>query len=99
MKKRLETLLRLSLGNRQQLALQMVGRVLLHAALVGAAAGLVGTLFVAGHELTQNLVLGRLAGYLPLRADGEEVVSAGHVMTFHPWLLLVIPAVGALIGG
>jgi chloride channel protein, CIC family len=99
MKKRLETLLRLSLGNRQQLALQMVGRVLLHAALVGAAAGLVGTLFVAGLELTQNLVLGRLAGYLPLRADGEEVVSAGHVMTFHPWLLLVIPAVGALIGG
>jgi CIC family chloride channel protein len=99
MRKRLETLLRLSLGNRQQLALQMLGRVLLHAALVGAAAGLVGTLFVAGLELTQNLVLGRLAGYLPLRADGEEIVSSGHVMTFHAWLLFALPAVGALVGG
>jgi CIC family chloride channel protein len=99
MRKRLETLLRLSLGDRQQLAFQILGRVLLHAALVGAAAGLVGTLFVAGLELTQNLVLGRLAGYLPLRAEGEEVVSARHVLTFHPWLLWVIPAVGALVGG
>ena len=40
--------------DRSPLAFQMVGKMLLHAALVGAAAGLVGTAFVAGAELVQQ---------------------------------------------
>jgi CIC family chloride channel protein len=87
------------MGDRQQVAMQLLGRVLLHAALVGAAAGLVGSLFVAGLELTQMLFLQRLAGYLPLRADGEQIVQSQFLAPFRPWLLWAVPAVGALAAG
>jgi CIC family chloride channel protein len=97
-RRRLGMIVRLGLGDRQQVAMQMLGRVLLHAALVGAAAGLAGSLFVAGLELTQNAFLAHLAGYLPLRADGEEIIASS-VATFRPWLLWMIPAMGALIAG
>jgi CIC family chloride channel protein len=93
------TLLRFGMGDRQQIAMQLLGRVLLHAALVGAAAGLVGSLFVAGLELTQMLFLERLAGYLPLRADGEQIMKSQFLAPFRPWLLWVIPALGALAAG
>ena len=42
--------------------LQLLGRVLLHAAAVGAAVGFVSLLFVEGLEVTQHFVLERLAG-------------------------------------
>src|SRR5438552_2827858 len=48
--------------------LTIVGRTLLHAALVGAAAGLVGAAFFAGLEYVQRLLLEDLGGYHPLRA-------------------------------
>jgi chloride channel protein, CIC family len=99
LRRRLGLLLKLGLGDHQQVAMQMLGRVLLHAALVGAAAGLVGSLFVAGLELTQIAFLEHLAGYLPLRADGEEFVSSRYIMTFRPWLLWCFPAIGALFAG
>jgi CIC family chloride channel protein len=92
-------LVRLGIGDRQQVAMQILGRVLLHAALVGAAAGLVGSLFVAGLELTQIVFLEHLGGYLPLRADGEQIVASQHVLTFRPWLLWALPALGALAAG
>ena len=99
LRRRLTTLLTLGMGDRQQVAMQLLGRVLLHAALVGAAAGLVGSLFVAGLELTQMLFLERLAGYLPLRADGEQIVQSQFLAPFRPWLLWAVPAVGALCAG
>jgi len=99
LRRRLGTLVRLGIGDRQQVAMQILGRVLLHAALVGAAAGLLGSLFVAGLELTQGIFLERVSGYLPLRAEGEQVIESVHLSPFRPWLLWVIPAVGALIGG
>jgi CIC family chloride channel protein len=46
----------------QPLELQIVGRTLFHAALVGFGAGLMGVLFFAGAELVQNLLLEQLAG-------------------------------------
>jgi CIC family chloride channel protein len=81
------------------IAFQILGRVLLHAALVGAAAGLAGSLFVAALELTQRAFLERLAGYLPLRAAGEAFIEPASILRFRPWLLIVLPGLGALAGG
>ena len=55
----------------QPLELQLVGRTLLHSVLVGAVAGLVGSAFFYALEVTQQLLLERLAGYQVLRAAGE----------------------------
>lgn len=81
------------------LELQILGRALLHAALVGAAAGLVGAGFFALLEYTQRLLLEHLAGYTPLRAYGETFAHSAETLVFRPWLLVVLPAIGALLSG
>jgi CIC family chloride channel protein len=85
------------------LDLRLIGRTLLHAALVGVLAGLVSVLFFAGLEVLESLLLGRLVGHERLRAAGDsaiELVSMGPEHPhFRPWLLLVVPALGALLGG
>ena len=74
--------------------------MLLHAAIVGVAAGLMGAAFFAALEVVQRLILEDLGGYRPLRAHGEtflpEMTSLGR---FRPWLLALLPAVGALASG
>ena len=45
--------------------------MLLHAAIVGVAAGLMGAAFFAALEVVQRLILEDLGGYRPLRAHGE----------------------------
>jgi chloride channel protein, CIC family len=99
--RRLRALKRL-LGStpRPPLELQILGRMLLHSALVGAAAGLLGSIFFAGVEAMQRIGLESLTGYVPLRAAGEGIlgeVTTGK--TFRPWLLLIFPAIGALLAG
>lgn len=85
---------------RTPLDLRIVGRMLLHAALVGAAAGLIGAAFVAGAELVQSLLLERLAGVHPLRTLGDPWhLGEGITTPFRPWVLLFVPAFGALVGG
>jgi CIC family chloride channel protein len=85
---------------RAPIEFQILGRVLLHAALVGAAAGLLGSSFFAGVEAMQRLALEMWAGYVPLRAGGEQIMGEiGKHVPFRPWLLVVIPAAGALLGG
>jgi CIC family chloride channel protein len=80
--------------------LRIVGRTLLHAALVGAVAGLMGAAFFAGCEFVQRLLLEDLGGYHALRAHGETFLhEAAEGRAFRPWLLVVLPAVGALAGG
>src|SRR5579871_3333245 len=80
--------------------LRVVGRTLAHAAIVGAAAGLMGAAFFATLELFQRLVLEDLGGYRPLRASGETFLpEIGHLAHFRPWLLVLLPAAGALAGG
>lgn len=81
------------------LELRLLGRTLLHAALVGAAAGLVGSLFYAALEGVQRVLLEELAGYVPLRASGEELIAPKQHAVFRPWLLWAIPALGALVAG
>ncbi len=96
--RRLTALLEGGFVGRAPPTLQLLGRVLLHAAAVGATVGFVSLLFVEGLDLTQHFVLERLAGYLPLRAAGEG--DLGPMRTpFRPWLLWLLPAIGALIGG
>src|SRR5580704_11248096 len=98
--RRLRALGRLLDAARAPIEFQILGRMLLQAALVGAAAGLLGSLFFAGVEATQRLLLEAWAGYAPLRAGGELILGESAQKTpFRPWLLLLIPASGALLGG
>jgi CIC family chloride channel protein len=78
----------------------VVGRTLLHAAIVGAAAGLVGAAFFAGLEYLQRILLEDLGGYHILRAAGENFLPAqSRPHVFRPWLLVLLPAAGALASG
>ena len=80
--------------------LRIVGRMLFHAAIVGVAAGLMGAAFFAALEVVQRLILEDLGGYRPLRAHGETFLpELSGVHHFRPWLLVLVPAVGALASG
>lgn len=80
--------------------LRIVGRTLIHAALVGVAAGLMGAAFFAALEVVQRLVMEELGGYHPLRAHGETFLhEMAGTRVFRPWLLVIMPAVGALGSG
>lgn len=81
------------------LQLSIVGRTLMHSVLVGLAAGIAGSLFFWLLEETQWFVLEKLAGYIVLRAAGETIIGVREPVPFRPWLLLFLPAAGALIGG
>ena len=81
------------------LELRIAGRVLLHAAVVGLLAGVVGAAFFAALEVGQHLLLHGLAGFDPARARGEAVVSTGGAASFRPWLLALLPAAGGLVSG
>jgi len=70
----------------------------MHAIAVGALAGVLGVFLVWALEHAQLFALERLCGYVPLRAAGDR--GLGPVTTpFRPWLLWILPAVGALLGG
>jgi CIC family chloride channel protein len=80
--------------------LRIVGRTLLHAALVGIVAGLMGVAFFAALEVVQRFILEYLGGYRILRASGETFLpELDGTRPFRPWLLLFLPAAGALVSG
>ncbi len=81
------------------LDLRILGRTLLHAALVGLLAGAVGAAFFAALEVAQRFLLEGLAGYVPLRAKGETFLPDREVSAFRPWLLALLPALGGLASG
>jgi CIC family chloride channel protein len=83
----------------EPLELQIAGRTLLHAALVGLGAGILGCAFFAAADFTQGLLLERAAGYEPLRAHGEHVGAHGTGGELRLWLLVLLPALGALAAG
>jgi CIC family chloride channel protein len=87
------------LAEAAPLDLRIVGRTLLHAALVGLLSGVVGVLFFGGLELVEGFLLERVAGYEHLRAAGETFSLFDEHVTFRPWMLLFLPALGALGGG
>jgi CIC family chloride channel protein len=84
------------LAEHAPIDLRIVGRTLLHAALVGLAAGLIGAAFFTALEHLSHVVLVRLVGYVPLRAHGEKLITDTVGPSFRPWLLLVVPALGGL---
>lgn len=81
------------------LDLRLLGRTLLHAAVLGGIAGALGSAFFAGLEVGQRFLLTNLAGYVPLRAAGESVIGHGPPGEFRPWLLALFPALGGLVSG
>ena len=93
------SLFRLARIDKGPIELQLVGRMLVRSALVGAAAGLAGSLFFAALELAQRVVLEDLAGYIPLRAAGEMLLQEKEQAHFRWWLLWALPAIGALFAG
>ncbi len=98
--RRLGALRRLIETTRAPIEFQILGRVLLQAAAVGAAAGLLGSFFFAGVEAVQRLVLESWGGYQPLRAGGEQIFGEStQAARFRPWLLCLMPAAGALLAG
>jgi CIC family chloride channel protein len=81
------------------LDLRIVGRTLLHAGAVGLIAGALGALFFASLEVGQRLFLEVLAGFEPLRAHGERLVTSASHTGFRPWVLAVLPMLGGLASG
>jgi CIC family chloride channel protein len=81
------------------LDLRLLGRTLLHAAFVGGFAGAIGAAFFGALELAQHLLLGGVAGYVPVRARGEVLFAQETAAPFRPWVLAVLPALGGLASG
>jgi len=81
------------------LDLRILGRMLWRAALVGAAAGLLGAAFFAAVEYLQRLLLDEMAGYSVLRAHGETFAAGHPAEHFRPWMLCILPALGGLACG
>lgn len=95
----MRSILALLVPDEPPLELQIVGRTLLHAALVGLVAGIVGSAFLTALEHVQAWMLEDLCGYEPLRAAGESHHTVAPDADFLWWLLLFVPAIGAGIGG
>ena len=87
------------LADNAALDFRIVGRTLLHAAAVGVAAGIAGAALFAGLELFQRVLLEQVAGYTPLRADGETITASVQTHVFRPWILVLLPALGGLACG
>ena len=77
--------------------LRIVGRTLLHAMVVGLAAGLLGVGFVRALDGLQYLLLESLAGYVPLRTSGEETNAAAD--GFRWWLMVPLLFAGGAVTG
>ncbi|MCA9532010.1 MAG: chloride channel protein [Myxococcales bacterium] len=78
------------------LQLELLGRTLLHAALVGVAVGVIISALFWALEGTERLTLEAVAGYHPLRAGGESVISPIEGQPFRFWLLWIVLGVGGL---
>jgi CIC family chloride channel protein len=79
--------------------LRILGRTLLHAAVVGLGAGIIGAAFFVGLEVVQRLLLEDICGYIPLRAHGEALFPLRAAHHYRWYLLMLMPAVGALGSG
>lgn len=92
-----KNLIGLIVPDEPPLELQIIGRTLLHAALVGLLAGIVGSAFLLVLERLQDLLLVQWGGYEPLRTAGES--SAHATGQFRWYLLVLLPALGGLVCG
>jgi CIC family chloride channel protein len=92
------SLLGLVVGDDPPLELQLVGRTVLEALVVGVTVGLAGCMLLLGLDAVEELILVEAAGYPHLRAAGETIGSVpdGGVRLY---LVALFPLVGALIAG
>jgi chloride channel protein, CIC family len=76
-------------------------RLLGLAASVGVVAGLGAIVFYISTQVAEYYALGSVAGYHPVRADGESLPSWLPAIEgpLHPWLLLLVPTVGGVLSG
>ncbi len=85
-------------GDDPPLELQLVGRTVLQAIVVGLSVGAAGCLFLVTLDVVERLLLLGGAGYPRLHAAGEHAV-ASVTATPRLWLIAILPALGALAAG
>ncbi|MEZ4406738.1 MAG: chloride channel protein [Polyangiales bacterium] len=83
----------------RRLEFRHLGLTLAQSALVGLAVGAVACVFYLLVQETEHFVLGELTGFHPLRPAGEPAPPGSEHHPTHLWLLLVVPALGALLSG
>src|SRR5688572_1658640 len=82
------------------LELQLVGRTILHAIVVGLSVGLSGCLLLLGLDAVERLVLEHAMAYPRLRAIGEGGASVpAEAGPPRLWLVALLPALGGLVAG
>ncbi len=88
---------------KKWLGLEYTSRIYIYSILVGVVSGLGAIVFTYLLELVHFLFVEKLAGFRQLRPDGEVHFTFDFIdaPTYgeHMWVLLLLPAVGGLLGG
>jgi chloride channel protein, CIC family len=80
--------------------MRAIGRVVLHALLVGVLVGAGACAFYALLAVSERVLLEGLAGYKPLRPAGEHALDFPMpARPFSPLVLAILPGLGALAAG
>jgi CIC family chloride channel protein len=74
-------------------------RWLVYGAVVGALSGLMAGIIFFLLEWTKFFALEYLAGYAVAKPAGEHLVPFTATTSLHPWLLVLLPAIGGLLSG
>jgi CIC family chloride channel protein len=94
----MRSLFGLLMPDEPPLELQIIGRTLMHAALVGLLAGVIGCAFLEVIEKLGQWLLVDMGGYNPLRT-ASDVKLASPTGPFRWYWLAIIPAIGGLVAG
>jgi CIC family chloride channel protein len=92
------SLLGVVIGDEPPIELQLVGRIVFQAIVVGLTVGAAGCVLLLGLDAVEHAMLNELARYPHLHAAGESLVSVTGVSP-RLYLLPLVPMVGALIAG
>ncbi|MEF3255346.1 MAG: chloride channel protein [Deferribacterales bacterium] len=79
--------------------LPIVGKWFILGTIVGIVAGIAAILFYTLMQLSSNLLLGYLSGYIPPEATGEVTIFEHYNTEFRRYMLIITPVLGALISG
>ena len=93
------SLLGAMIGEAPPLELQLVGRIVFQAIVVGLAVGAAGCLMLIGLEVVEDLVVDRAIAYPHVRAVGESGASLLEAGGVRLYLLCLLPMLGGLLAG